>query len=29
MLGAQLVGNQLMIIDTIAASKLINKYFND
>jgi len=28
-LGAQLVGNQLMIIDTIAASKLINKYFND
>ena len=28
-LGAKLVGNQLMIIDTIAASKLINKYFKE
>jgi len=28
-LGAKLFGNQLMIIDTIAASRLINKYFND
>ena len=27
-LGAKLVGSQLMIIDTMAASKLINKYFN-